>query len=86
MTRIETRLSGAFVWLGLLTLAVGVGFLFLLGQISSGYDKVDSRLRTVEQSTAAQLETLKAMDRRLESIDQQLAEPGPAPIAPAPKK
>lgn len=84
MTRIETRLTGAFVWLTLLTTALAGGFFFLMAQISGGYDKIDTRLRAVEQSSAAQLETLKSMDRQLERADDHgTASAKPDDAAPA---
>lgn len=68
---LKQRLSGAFLWLGLLTLGSGAGFLFLVQQMND----VSKDLASVQADVAAQSATLhgvkEGVDRVLDRLDKR---------------
>lgn len=68
---LKQRLNGAFLWLTLLTVGCGAGFLFLIGQMSG----VGKDVASVQADVAAQSATLRGVkegvDRVLDRLDKR---------------
>jgi hypothetical protein len=76
IAKLQQNVRGAFVWLGLLSVASGVAFLFLLGRIDTGFEKVNDDVGQLQTSIAAQTATLQAIDARLIRSEDELDERG----------
>ncbi len=71
LAKLGTRINGAFAWLGFLTVASGVAFLFLIGQ----FGEVNKGVTEVKSTVAAQSATMQAVkesvDRLADNMDRQ---------------
>jgi hypothetical protein len=74
---LETRLQGAFFWLGLLTAAVGVAFLFLIAR----NDAVGRDVTDVKIAVAAQGATLQSVKEGIDRLAANQNKPKDAPEA-----
>lgn len=70
--RLDERIKGAFIWLGLLTVGMAGALIFLLNTISQSFDKLDSPLNSISSTQAAHGTMLSSIDKRLDKIDTQL--------------
>ena len=68
LATLKQRLNGAFLWLGLLTIASGIAFLFLLGRV----DTVNQNVSGLQSSVAGQTATLQAVKESLDRLDEKL--------------
>jgi hypothetical protein len=69
---LKTRLTGAFVWLTILTAAAGFGFIFLISTMNGGFRDLNSRIGEVEKTAAAQTATLDAVKDATQRIEGKL--------------
>ena len=65
---LQTQVRGAFAWLGLLTFASGVAFLFLLSQIG----EVNKGISNVQTTVAGQSATLQAVKESVDRLSDKL--------------
>jgi len=71
LARLETKISGAFVWLGILTAAFGGAFIFYLWLMFG----VRTDLASMNQTIAVQGVTINEMNNTLSSINQKIDRP-----------
>jgi hypothetical protein len=65
VAKLQEHIRGAFVWLGMLTVAFGIAFLYTIGKVDDRFDKLDQPVREIQSVLAGQTATLKAIDDRL---------------------
>jgi hypothetical protein len=68
MTALSTKVTGAFVWLGFLTLGFAGAFLYLIGDLSS----IRRDVASIQSASAAQAATTAAIQTTLGRIEDKL--------------